>query len=235
MSLKIYRKNKETVWMTLGNKCVRCGCKHNLQLDHIDPQTKKFDVTPKLGSKLGPLWEEIHKCQLLCESCHREKNKEDQEVIQMKRKDFIHVDHRFDPILQENMCHITIDESKKDGRAYIKYVDYIAKKKGVDFWDVVTEHNNEYEAYSMFVMLKKWDTIDFSKYDIFDKDKSVEQIKKEKNDLKNYLEKYIVEIKQEDPDLYKGFEIMYLKDKNKINQSNGESFSKIGDRVVVEG
>ena len=110
MSLKIYRKNKETVWMTLGNKCARCGCKHNLQLDHIDPQTKKFDVTPKLGSKLGPLWEEIHKCQLLCESCHREKNKEDQEVIQMKRKDFMYVDQRFDPILQEYIRDVTIDK-----------------------------------------------------------------------------------------------------------------------------
>jgi len=226
MSLKIYRKNKETVWMTLGNKCARCGCKHNLQLDHIDPQTKKFDVTPKLGSKLGPLWEEIHKCQLLCESCHREKNKEDQEVIQMKRKDFIYVDQRFDPILQEYIRDVTIDESKKDGRAYIKLVDYIAKKKGVDFWDVVTEHNNEYEAYSMFVMLKKWDTIDFSKYD-----KSVEKLSIDKN----YLEKFIAEIKQEDPDLYNRCEEMYLKDENGINQSNGESLTKIVDRIVEEG
>ena len=66
----------------------------------------------------------------------------------MKRKDFIHVDHRFDPILQENMCDITIDESKKDGRAYIKYVDYIAKKKGVNFWDVVIEHNDESSKYN---------------------------------------------------------------------------------------
>ena len=212
--------------MTLGNKCARCGCKHNLQLDHIDPQTKKFDVTPKLGSKLGPLWEEIHKCQLLCESCHREKNKEDQEVIQMKRKDFIYVDQRFDPILQEYIRDVTIDESKKDGRAYIKLVDYIAKKKGVDFWDVVTEHNNEYEAYSMFVMLKKWDTIDFSKYD-----KSVEKLSIDKN----YLEKFIAEIKQEDPDLYNRCEEMYLKDENGINQSNGESLTKIVDRIVEEG
>ena len=105
-------------------------------------------------------------------------------------------------------------------------VDYIAKKKGVDFWDVVTEHNNEYEAYSMFVMLKKWDTIDFSKYD-----KSVEKLSIDKN----YLEKFIAEIKQEDPDLYKGFEKMYLKDENEINQSNGESFGKIVDRLVEEG
>ena len=26
-----------------GNKCARCGSTHNLQLDHIDPTTKKFD------------------------------------------------------------------------------------------------------------------------------------------------------------------------------------------------
>ena len=226
MSLKTYKKNKETVWRTLGNKCARCGCNHDLQLDHIDPRTKKFDITQKLSSKLGPLWEEIHKCQLLCESCHREKNKEDQKVIQMKRREFFHTEHRFDPILQEHMCDITIDQNKKNGRSYVKLVNYIAKKKGVDFWDVVIQHNEEIERYLMFVMLKKWDTIDFSKYD-----KSVEQIKKEKN----YLEKYIAEIKQEDPDLYKGFEKMYLKDENEINQSNGESFGKIVDRLVEEG
>ena len=77
-----------------------------------------------------------------------------------------------------------------------------------------------------FIIFKKWDTIDFSKYD-----KSVEQIKKEKD----YLEKYIVEMKQEHPDLYDRFEEMYLKDENGINQFDGESLTKIVDKIVEEG
>ena len=78
---KIYRRNKKTVWDFFGNECARCGCTHNLQLDHIDPKTKKFDVSQKLGGRLGPLWEEIRKCQLLCEPCHKQKTKEDQKII----------------------------------------------------------------------------------------------------------------------------------------------------------
>ena len=52
MTSNRYKKNKKQVWFYLGNKCARCGSTHNLQLDHIDPTTKKFEVSQKLGGKL---------------------------------------------------------------------------------------------------------------------------------------------------------------------------------------
>lgn len=221
MSLKTYRKNKETVWMTLGNKCARCGCKHNLQLDHIDPQTKKFDVTPKLGNKLGPLWEEIHKCQLLCPHCHREKTKGDQKVIQLKRQEFMHVDHRFDPILQENMIDITIDQNKRDGKAYIKYVNHIAEKKGLGFWDVVLKHENQFEKYYKFVYLKEWDRTEII---LYEGGVSMKEIK----EFKNNLEKIIEKMKKETPQLYEFYEGMYL---NK-DEDFKTSFTKMIDKII---
>lgn len=52
-------------------KCVRCGSRESLELDHIDPSMK---VDHKIWS-----WsqerrdEEIAKCQVLCKPCHVEK------------------------------------------------------------------------------------------------------------------------------------------------------------------
>ncbi len=53
--------------------CVKCGSVENLELDHIDPETK---VNHAIWS-----WsevrrnEELAKCQVLCEVCHLEKTK----------------------------------------------------------------------------------------------------------------------------------------------------------------
>ena len=66
-------KNKEKVWLVLGNKCSICGCRDNLQLDHIDPLTKKFDVKSRLSCKWVNLIEEVDKCQFLCPYHHKEK------------------------------------------------------------------------------------------------------------------------------------------------------------------
>ena len=39
---------KENNWFwivqRLGGKCARCGSIENLQVDHVDPRTKKFEV-----------------------------------------------------------------------------------------------------------------------------------------------------------------------------------------------
>lgn len=222
MSLKTYKKNKEKVWMVLGNECARCGCKHDLQIDHINPLTKKFDITKKISSKLGPLWEEIHKCQLLCEPCHREKTKEDQESIQRKRKEFVHVNHRFDPILQENMCDIIIEQNKRDGRAYVKLCEFLAEKKGVDFWDIVIEHHEESESYQKFRFLKNWDEVEIS---ISKDGRSMEEIKK----FKDYLERENAKIEKEEPELYQKFE------RWSVDSDGGESkcsLTKMVDNII---
>lgn len=58
----------------LGGKCARCPSKTALQVDHVDPTTKKFTVAQKGWNKpWEALLEELTKCQLLCDKCHTEK------------------------------------------------------------------------------------------------------------------------------------------------------------------
>ena len=68
----------------LGNKCVKCGATENLQFDHIDPKTKRFNVSPQDS------WEktlpELYKCQLLCPPCHLKKTMTDDYDIIMEKK-----------------------------------------------------------------------------------------------------------------------------------------------------
>lgn len=58
----------------LGGKCTKCGSTENLQFDHIDPTSKDFNISSNLDSVR--LWQELMKCQLLCEPHHREKTRQ---------------------------------------------------------------------------------------------------------------------------------------------------------------
>jgi hypothetical protein len=57
----------------LGGCCVKCGAREDLHFDHIDPTTKLDAVTRLLNTR-AKLLIEVAKCQLLCASCHNEKN-----------------------------------------------------------------------------------------------------------------------------------------------------------------
>ena len=71
--------HKQFLFDYLGGKCVSCGTTENLEFDHIDPNTKRFNVskvipdTPPETPLTQNVWEEVDKCQLLCKSCHRKK------------------------------------------------------------------------------------------------------------------------------------------------------------------
>lgn len=58
----------------LGGVCVRCGTTENLQFDHIDPETKLFNISTyfEYGDETT-FWMEVAKCQLLCFPHHTEK------------------------------------------------------------------------------------------------------------------------------------------------------------------
>lgn len=58
--------------------CVKCSSKENLELDHIDP-TKKITNNIWSWSEERRL-EEIAKCQVLCEKCHKIKTFNDMMV-----------------------------------------------------------------------------------------------------------------------------------------------------------
>ncbi len=61
----------------LGARCNSCGCTEidNLEIDHIDPNTKSFEVlTCCWWMKWDTLLVEVKKCQLLCSACHTSKS-----------------------------------------------------------------------------------------------------------------------------------------------------------------
>ena len=237
MSWATYNRNKDTVWRVLGNKCARCGCTdQQLQIDHIDVTTKEYDILPKLGGKLGPLWEEIHKCQLLCEDCHKEKTKEDHEAIQRKRKEFIHYKSYFDPILQEHRLDISIDVHKRDGKAYIKLIQHIAKELDMEFWDVILEFDRQHSMWFKYNVLKDWDTINWDETDLTE------------DEMREYKEKSTKELKkieEENPTFFKYIEDKYInhKDVSIPNHKSGVmgkrpgniSFTKMIDEIIKFG
>ena len=54
----------------LGGKCVYCGTVDGLEFDHIDPKTKKFEIS-SIWRRSKLLREtELAKCQLLCLTDH---------------------------------------------------------------------------------------------------------------------------------------------------------------------
>lgn len=57
--------------------CAICGQRHesyNMQIDHIDPTTKLYDVCQLKSRKVEILQAELAKCQVLCALCHRRKS-----------------------------------------------------------------------------------------------------------------------------------------------------------------
>ena len=135
---KVTENNWFWIVQRLGGKCARCGSIENLQVDHIDPRSKKFEVKSRLSYKRIKLIEEVDKCQLLCEPCHKDKTyNEDWEIIKQKKNDFLHVDEEYLPLLGEYHVNLSIDENKKDGKAYAKYVDFRAKKTGNTFQEIM--------------------------------------------------------------------------------------------------
>ena len=58
-----------------GGKCELCGysrCLRALTFHHLNPATKRFNVAGSLARSWDSLVEEIARCVLVCENCHRE-------------------------------------------------------------------------------------------------------------------------------------------------------------------
>ena len=66
----------------LSNPCTSCGESNPivLEFDHLDPQTKRNDVSTMAthGYSIESLEKEIEKCIILCANCHRQKTAKQQ-------------------------------------------------------------------------------------------------------------------------------------------------------------
>lgn len=72
--LKRYHERRQQAFERLGNKCVVCGSQDNLEIDHIDPVSKSIEISKLWSIKIELFWQEIAKCQLLCNDHHKLKS-----------------------------------------------------------------------------------------------------------------------------------------------------------------
>lgn len=73
----------------LKRGCECCGYKKHpcaLDFDHIDPTTKKRDVSKMHTTNLETLAREMAKCQVLCANCHRIKTHAPETFAEMMAK-----------------------------------------------------------------------------------------------------------------------------------------------------
>jgi len=68
----------------LGRKCYKCGSKESLQIDHVDPQKKKHNISYITRLSMKKFRKEIEKCQLLCMTCHGLKTIKDKGQVPAK-------------------------------------------------------------------------------------------------------------------------------------------------------
>jgi 5-methylcytosine-specific restriction endonuclease McrA len=69
-----YAERKVQIIDHLGGCCRSCGSTESLEVDHVDPAKKSFEVMAKCWCmSWKKLLAELKKCQLLCEACHLKK------------------------------------------------------------------------------------------------------------------------------------------------------------------
>ena len=76
MAKRYHRRRAEAIEQ-LGGRCAVCGTATDLNFDHVVASEKGFNIGTRLaGIAETKLQEELAKCQLLCEPCHKQKSAE---------------------------------------------------------------------------------------------------------------------------------------------------------------
>lgn len=76
MRKRYHRKRREAL-NALGGRCVVCGTRRKLEIDHIRPSSKVMSISKIWTYSKVRFWREVRKCQLLCQKHHREKTARD--------------------------------------------------------------------------------------------------------------------------------------------------------------
>lgn len=61
----------------MGGQCVNCGSDENLEFDHKDRISKMHPIGSIWSRSWDFIWQELNKCQLLCEKCHLNKTSQE--------------------------------------------------------------------------------------------------------------------------------------------------------------
>ena len=68
--IKIRVQQRRQEWLSDNGPCVSCGTWDNLEIDHIDPSTKEYEIN-RIWTRTQELRDyELAKCQALCNTCH---------------------------------------------------------------------------------------------------------------------------------------------------------------------
>ncbi len=77
MTERYHRRRSEWI-SSKGGKCVQCGTTDKLEIDHIDPLEKTYNIGTILsGGSEQKVQDELAKCQVLCYDCHKAKTSND--------------------------------------------------------------------------------------------------------------------------------------------------------------
>lgn len=66
-----YKNRRLEAVKLLGGCCSKCGGFDKLHFDHINPEDKSLTIAKMSSASNERFNQEIKKCQLLCESCHK--------------------------------------------------------------------------------------------------------------------------------------------------------------------
>ena len=85
-----WRRARRRLWLKkymTEQGCAHCGTKDTrvLTFDHIDPSTKSFTILNNMGpiseyNGVPALIQEVRKCQVLCQNCHKIKTEEENDT-----------------------------------------------------------------------------------------------------------------------------------------------------------
>jgi hypothetical protein len=67
-------KQRRDSWLSENGPCKVCGTWDDLEVDHIDPETKRWTPALIWGRKEADRQQELAKCQVLCNQHYQEKS-----------------------------------------------------------------------------------------------------------------------------------------------------------------
>lgn len=75
MTRKRRQKIRDWIYERAGEECSICGyskCRRALSFHHVDPATKKYNISAMECRSWETIKTEVDKCVVLCSNCHME-------------------------------------------------------------------------------------------------------------------------------------------------------------------